>query len=301
MRRTRGGLSALLFLLALSACERPAQHPSPESSPLIVTSIFPIGDLVRTMAGAGARVEVLLPPGASPATFEVTPKQVRDLQGASLFIMIGGGLDEWVSGLPGAADGPPAVLRLSDGVELLAEGDEHGSGNPHIWLDPILVRDRLLPKLKVSLQAIIPGDGDGIGERAALLADSLTALDREIRAALDPLSRRSFVATHPAWSYYALRYGLNQIGVIHTHPGQEPSSREMAELLEAARSYGVDCVFIEPQLGEVAARALATELRLPTCMLDPLGGPGQEGRNGYLPLLRFDTYQFVNGLERGHE
>ena len=89
--------------------------------------------------------------------------------------------------------------------------------------------------------------------------------------------------------------------MIHSHPGQDPSSREMAHLLDEAKEHSIDCLFTEPQLGEVAARALATELSLPTCMLDPLGGEGLEGRDGYFQLLRFNTRQFIRGLGRGAE
>jgi len=265
--------------------------------PVVVTSIFPIGDLTQTLAGDAARVEVLLPPGASPATFDVTPRQVRDFTEAQLFFMIGGGLDEWVAQIPAASGGDPTLIRLSEGIELLA-GDEHEheSGNPHIWLDPILVRDRILPRLEEALKEVIPGEADGVASRRAALADSLTALDVEIRAALTPLERRAFVATHPAWSYFALRYDLEEVGTIHAHPGHEPSSREMAHLMEVAETHQIDCLFMEPQIGEVAARALATELSLPTCLLDPLGGPEVEDRGGYLALLRFNTRQFVQGL-----
>ncbi len=298
MLSSHRGLLVLLLLPAL-ACAGPGGDSGSGQGPMVVTSIFPVGDLVERMVGESARVEVLLPPGASPATFEVTPRQVRELHGADLFIMIGGGLDEWVAQLPEASGGRASVVRLSDGIPLLAEGGEHGSGNPHIWLDPILVRDRMLPKLEAALEAVLPADSSALGRRTELLADSLTALDQEIRATLEPLRQRSFVATHPAWSYFAQRYGLKEVGVIHAHPGQEPSSRELARLLEIARDDGVDCIFVEPQLGEVAAKALATELSLPTCLLDPLGGPGLKDRDGYFQLLRFDTHQFVTGLEKG--
>ena len=123
-------------------------------------------------------------------------------------------------------------------------------------------------------------------------------MDEEIREALAPLEKRSFLSTHAAWSYFAARYGLEEAGVIHSHPGQDPSSRELAHLLEEAEEHSIDCLFTEPQLGEVAARALATELSLPTCMLDPLGGDGLAGRDGYFQLLRFNTRQFVQGLGR---
>jgi ABC-type Zn uptake system ZnuABC Zn-binding protein ZnuA len=291
--------SLLVFLLALllvPACADPPEDPEAGTRPSVVTSIFPLGDLLQHLVGEEATVEVLLPAGASPHTFEVTPRQMQGLRGAGIFVMIGGGLDEWVASLPGASGGDAAVLRLADVIPLLSGDHDHGSGNPHIWLDPILVRDQILPLLQGALEEHLPLAPEGLEERTRALQDSLTVLDQEIRGALDPLENRSFVAAHPAWIYFAERYGLEEVGVVHSHSGMDPSSREMAHLLEVARARGVGCVFIEPQMGDVAVQALASELASPTCVLDPLGGPGLEGRDGYLQLLRFNTRQFIQGL-----
>ena len=292
---------AALIVFLISGCTGTDVEDPSDTRPVVVASIFPVGDLARTLVGDRVRVEVLLPPGASPATFDVTPRQLRDLQDGALFLMIGGGLDEWVGTLTEGAGGTTPVVRLSNGIPLLeggGHGDE-GSGNPHVWLDPILVRDHLLPKMVEALGRISPELQASLVQRAALLADSHTALDEEIRGALVDLEHRSFLSTHAAWSYFALRYGLEEAGVIHAHPGEDPSSRELAHLLEEAQEHEIACLFTEPQLGEVAARALATELSLPTCMLDPLGGEGVENRDGYFQLLRFNTQQFRNGLMRG--
>jgi zinc transport system substrate-binding protein len=299
VRNTPWRLSLLLLAPALLACGEERGATAVEQRPVVVASIYPIGDLVRILAQDMVRVEVLLPAGASPATFDVTPKQLRDLQDGSLFLMIGGGLDEWVSRLTEGSDRATPLVRLSDGIPLMEGGGHEGSGNPHVWLDPILVRDHLVPRMRDALAQVSPELASVIGPRADSLADSLTSLDGEIRAALDPLDHRAFLSTHAAWSYFAARYGLVEAGVIHAHPGQDPSSRELAHLIEEARDHQIDCLFTEPQLGEVAVRALATELSLPTCMLDPLGGRGLEGRNGYFQLLRFNTRQFVRGLQGG--
>jgi len=307
MRLKHPGFTLPLLLVALVlGCGGSEDGALSDPRPVVVSSIFPIGDLVQRLTGDLIRIEVLLPPGASPATFDVTPRQFMDLRDASLFLMIGGGLDEWVSHFPEATGGEAPVVRLSDGVPLLAgDGDEegeaeyghdHASGNPHIWLDPILVRDRILPTLSEALEEAFPENIGPIRVQATLLADSLTALDQEIREKLRPLTNRAFIATHSAWTYFANRYQLEEVGVIHAHPGQEPSSRALAALLEVARARKVACLFTEPQLGEVAARALATELSLPTCMLDPLGGAELEGRAGYFQLLRFNAQQLADGL-----
>ena len=301
-------LAFILLVLLPLGCGSNGSDSDPRGLPLVVASIYPLGDLVQTVAGDMARVEVVLPAGASPATFDITPRQMVDYQGASLFFMIGGGLDEWISRIPEGAEGSASVVRLSDGMHLLAGEEEeeegmggehdhdHGAGNPHIWLDPILVRDEIVPRIEAALLAAFPGNAQGIRDRASLLTASLTALDGDIREVLDPLEQRAFIATHSAWTYFANRYGLEEAGVIHAHPGQDPSSREMARLLEVARSRSLQCLFTEPQLGEVAVRAIASELSLPTCLLDPLGGPGMEGRSHYLDLLMFNASQLAKGL-----
>ena len=292
--------SILPLLLLTLGCGAQADDPESQAGPIVATSIFPIGDLVEQLVGKEARVEVVLPPGASPASFDVTPRQLADLRSSALFVLVGGGLDEWTVRL---ANEEAPILRLSDGIALIQDeehdddhGHSHASGNPHIWLDPVLVRDELLPKLDEALQQAFPQAADGIHQRAGFLADSLTSLDEEIRAALAPLKHRAFITTHAAWTYFANRYGLEEAGVVHASPGHEPSSRELADLLGVAKEKNVGCLFIEPQLGEVAARALATELSLPVQLLDPLGGATIEGRNGYMALLRFNTRQLVDGL-----
>lgn len=316
-------LPLLLSLVLVSlhgGCERPSHADVADERPLVVASIYPIGDLIRTLVGEDARVQVLLPAGASPATFDVTPRQVSGLRSTDLFVMVGAGLDEWVSDLPGTASESVQVIRLAQGMDLLAdaeregeraaghegrshEADEHDhaqdTGNPHIWLDPILVRDQVLPKLLEALSEVLPESMMELEARGRELAASLTALDQEVREALRPLEQRAFIVTHSAWSYFALRYDLIEAGVVHLHPGQDPSARDVAHLLDVARNRGLACVFTEPQLGETAVQAIASELELPTCLLDPLGGPGLEDRQDYFSLLRFNVRQLVDGLERG--
>jgi zinc transport system substrate-binding protein len=287
---------ALLSLSAACGGEPPeTPHVAP---PLVVASIFPIGDVVRNLAGDAVRVEVLLPPGALPATWEVTPRQLRDVQATRIFFLVGGGLDEWVADVLEATEGDPEAIRLTHGISLLAADHDHGhgTGNPHVWLDPILVRDHIVPQISRALIGLAPEAEDALLLRAKAYSDSLSALDEEIREALAPLEGRSFVATHSAWTYFAARYGLEEAGVIHPKPGHEPGSREIAELMELAADREIRCVFTEPQVGEAAARALINELDIPSCTLDPLGDPDLQGRDSYLALLRFNTAMFRQGM-----
>lgn len=273
----------------------PDEPPPGVDSGGIVASIFPVADLVGRVAGPDVPIATLLGPGASPATFDPTPRAVRQVEGARLVVSMGGGLDAWTGELLDMAPGARSVVLL-EGASLLDDGHGEGTGNPHVWLDPVRTRDLLLPRIADAVAEAFPESGDGVRARARALADSLTALDDEIRRGTASLPHRAFVASHAAWTYYAERYGLDQVGVIHEHPGQESSPREVAGLVRRAREAGVSVVFRESQIPDVGARALADELGVPVVSLDPLGGPDLEDRNSYLSLLRYNTGQFVLGL-----
>ena len=295
-RRSPGALAAAVAALMASACA-PAP-PEASAKPLVVVSIFPIADLVAHVGGSDVRVETLLPPRASPATWEVTPAQVRALAHAAGYITVGGGLDGWLEGL--ATDTPGLRrLRLTDGMELREEAAGHGggeSGNPHVWLDPVLVRDQLLPRISGFLQTLVPRDSAGIRERAAAWADTLTRLDGDVRAILASAPQRAFVSTHDAWVYFAARYGLKPLGSIYESPGHEPSARGLARLVDLARASGVHAILAEPQLAGTAGRALAGELHAEVIVVDPLGGAGIPGRDSYTALLRSDARAFARAL-----
>jgi ABC-type Zn uptake system ZnuABC Zn-binding protein ZnuA len=264
----------------------------------VVATIFPLADLAAYVAGEDVRVDVLVPPRADPSTFEPSARQIRDLAGARGYLMVGGGMDEWLQAVPGAL-GSIAETRMNDGIALRAGGEGEGTGDPHTWLDPILVRDVWLPKIEAALIAARPDARATFESRARALADSLTALDGWLTERLAPVHGRAFVATHSAWAYFAARYGVRELGAIHPSPGREPSPRRLGELVDAARAANVRAVFSEPQLGETGARALAAELGVPVHLLDPLGGPGLEGRDGYLTLMRFNGEQMARALAEG--
>jgi len=242
-------------------------------------------------------VLVLASSGCTP--LDATPRQVRAVTHAVGYITVGGGLDGWLAEFEAGA----ARLTLTDGMELRDADHEHpgehageASGDPHVWLDPIMVRDELLPRIETFLAELFPQEADGFAARSAMLADTLTRLDQEIRAVLRSTPRRSFVATHDAWSYFAAQYGLQPLGSIYERPGHEPSVRGMASLVRAARAAGVDVILAEPQLAQSGAKALAMEMGASVRIVDPIGGPGLTGRESYTEMMRSNAREFARAL-----
>ena len=254
---------------------------------LVAATIFPLADITAELAGSEAEVLTIVPAGADPHAFDPTPDLARKLEDGVLVIGVGAHLDDWVVSLSRGAG--VRLLLLSEGLTL-TEGD------PHIWLDPIMVRDELLPRIADALTEILPGSGDQIARRAEAYRDSLTNLDAEIRSELADVTSPHFVASHAAWGYFAARYGLEQVGAIYHGHGREPGPRELAALVDRARLAGVRGVFSEPQLGETAARALAHEIGAELGVLEPLGGPEAPGAESYLDLMRSNAREFARIL-----
>jgi ABC-type Zn uptake system ZnuABC Zn-binding protein ZnuA len=262
--------------------------------PRVVATIHPVAAVVEALAGDAATVRTLLPPGANTHGYEPTPREAETLADADLVVRVGGPADGWLPESPGAP-----VVTFTDGLELVGEaGREHGqdSGNPHVWLDPIRVRDVLVPRVEEALVRLVPDSADGIRGRAAAYTDSLTALDEEIRALLGEAPSRRFMSAHPAWPYFAERYGLEAVGAVHSGPASEPGSRGLARLVDEARRLGVRAVLAEPQLGRSGADALADELDARVAIADPMGGPELAGREDYLSLMRFNAAAFARAL-----
>jgi len=296
VRRTAALLCVLLASVATAAEPLPA-----------VATIQPLGLVLRELGGDRVAVAVLVPPGASPHTFEPQPSDVSALARARLLVEAGGGLDGWVHALLSAAQAKPALLTLLalPGLDPLpaiagAHGDAKAHGDaqrfdPHAWLDPIRVRDVLAPALAAQLGALDP-EGRAHYEAARnAFAAKLTALDAEIRATLAGRGRR-FLAFHAAWRYFAQRYQLEEVGVIEEAPGEEPTPRELGALSRRARDAKLPAILIEPQLSPRIAEMLASDLDAALVTVDPNGDPTDPERASYEGLMRFNARAFARAL-----
>jgi zinc transport system substrate-binding protein len=280
---------AISFVAASSAFARPLK---------VVASIFPVGDMVREVGGDRVTVQVLLPPGASPHVFEPTPGMAREISKAGLFFEVGAGLDFWAEKLVKGVEPNIRVVVLSKGMKLLKEegehGHEHGGANPHVWLDPVLAME-MVKKIQKVLAETDPTGAEIYRKRGADYIAKLKILDAEIRKTVSTFSIKSFISFHPAWDYFAMRYGLKDAGVIEESPGEEPAPRKLESIVKAIRHYHIRAVFAEPQLNPKVADVIAHEAGVKVVMLDPIGG--LPGRMTYLELMRYDLRRMKDAMQ----
>ncbi|MFW5835702.1 MAG: metal ABC transporter solute-binding protein, Zn/Mn family, partial [bacterium] len=79
-------LIPVFLMLIFAGC---SGGTSVDDRPAVTVSILPQEYMVKRIAGDNFRINVLVPPGASPETYEPTPGQMRDVANSSLYFRIG--------------------------------------------------------------------------------------------------------------------------------------------------------------------------------------------------------------------
>jgi zinc transport system substrate-binding protein len=262
----------------------------------VAVSIAPLADLAQQVGGEHVTVTTLVPPAASPHTYEPTPAQVKEVAEADVLALIGLGFEFWAEDVIESAANPDLiVVYTSEGIEVIQdEHEEHEIGNPHVWLNP---RNAMV-QVRHLRDALIEADPAHQAEYEAnteTYLAQLEALDEEIAAQVATWSHREFIAFHPSWAYFAQRYGLRQAAVVERTPGREPSPAELAEIIETARRIGAKAIFAEPQFSSKAAETIAAESGAQVLFLNPLGGA--EGPTSYLEMMRYNVAQMGKAMK----
>jgi zinc/manganese transport system substrate-binding protein len=277
--------------VTIAACA--TGSPSGDDGVLVVATTSILGDIASNVVGEEGIVEFLIPIGGDSHDFSPSAQQTARLTEADLVVANGLNLEESMVDVLGTAQADGAmVIELAPLVDPIPftgpehedeEGhedeDENGGEDPHFWNDPIRVGDAALA-LAAELMASHP-DG-GWQERAAAYAGEMEATDTAISALVEdvPEGSRKLVTNHEAFGYFASRYGFDIIGVVI--PGgstlAEPSSAELAELVEVMEHEAIRVIFAETSQPTALADAVAAELgedvQVVELFTESLGPPG---------------------------
>lgn len=297
---------AAFFLLAQ---KEKTDFDKSESKTKVVVTIFPLYDLVKQISGDKAEIVLLVPPGASPHTFEASPQLVKSISEAKVFLSVGAGLDGWTDNLIKSAEGQNVnKIDLSQTIALmpfaeheghkhstdtLDDEHEHGDFDPHYWLDP--QNGALLAmKIRDTLSDVDPVNRDFYNTNADKFIQELSSKEAEWRAKLDSLPNKKIAVFHDAWGYFANRFGLQVVAVFEIFPGKTPSPQYVIEFTKKVQEEKIQAIFVEPQLSQDAVRALANDLGVKVGILDPLGGFSD--RLGYVEMLEYNVHQVYEML-----
>jgi len=259
-RHLRGCACALCALLLLAACGPPEDT---DPRPVVAVSVLPLAYFTGRIAGDRVRVAVMLPPAASPVSYEPNMAQLAAIARAALYVKVGHPdfpfEATWLDAAVAEAGASPVVA--------VSDAGEAAHGDPHVWLSPRHAR-RLSARIEAALAQILPeARADLATNRRALVAE-IDAVDRELRDRLAPYRGGRFTVFHPAWGYLAREYGLVQVAI--ERDGKPPDAHALAELVARARADGVKVIFAQPHFDHASADLVAAEVGARVELLDPL-------------------------------
>ncbi len=252
----------------------------------VFVSILPQKYFVQQIGTNSVDVQVMVPPGASPATYEPRPSQMKALVNTDIYFAIGVPFEKvWLNKI--AAINPRLkIIHTDEGIQKqfladhIHEGatghavDRHGhndsSGHipdPHIWLSP--------PLVMIQARAILLGLEQADPDRRAIYAQNyrnfiakLVDIDEALRQLFDQTVNKRFMVLHPAWGYFAHAYGLVQVPI--EIEGKNPKPAQLKELIDYARQHGLSTVLAQPQSSSKFAEQLAKAIKGKVTYADPL-------------------------------
>lgn len=269
MKYLLGILGATILCLACTP------HNNTHQQALSV-SIEPLKYLTQQITDNDFEINVLVPQGASPETFEPTAAQMRKVAESKLYVDIG--LIDFEVNLAQAiqANMPSVHIVHLDKDIALIEGDDHAHDSnhathhhgidPHIWTSPKCLKI-MAGTLYEALSQLYP-DSSRYASNYQKLIQRLDSLDCTL---CDLFSGRQhhFMIYHPALSYLARDYGLTQIAL--ESEGKEPSADHIRRLIDSARRWNIPHILYQRQFSQNTVDALARELGIEAIPIDPLG------------------------------
>lgn len=303
------------FLLAMSALlavvvRVPADAAIGEAQRVrILASTFPVYLFTRNIASGaeGVVVELMLPASMGcPHDYVLTPTDMEKMGRASIFVVNGLGLEEFLGASLERANPKVVLVDSSLGMADLIQSaphahaeksqqgsryghepgekaekgrHEHGHDtehahvhkgpNPHLFSSPRMAA-RMVKNIASGLAKADPSNADRYRRNGASYSDGLDKLAEELGSTVKGLKNRKIVTQHAVFDYLARDGGLEIAAVIQEDPGMEPSAAEMLQLVRIIRKEKVGALFTEPQYSAKVGEAIAREAKIPVAVLDPV-------------------------------
>ncbi|MCT7997510.1 metal ABC transporter solute-binding protein, Zn/Mn family [Laspinema olomoucense] len=288
-------LIPLLLLPMAIACREPVAQTetdrqlavSDTPSLNVVATFLPMYWFTRAVTGDTAQVQVLIPPGSDVHEYQARPADVQAIATANILVKNGLGLEEFLENTITNANNPnlqeinasAGIQPLEDNTPVVKAVDnnhedehEHGDGNPHVWLDPVLAQQQVTT-IRDGLIAADPANKSIYEANAAAYLQQLQQLDEEFRQTLSQYPNCTFITFHDAYPYIANRYNLQQVAVVSV-PDASLSPQDLQKTVQAVQEYQAKALFSEPDVENRVLKTLATDLNLPLYEIDSLeSGP----------------------------
>lgn len=268
-----------IFFFLLIACQ---SKPVPER--IISVTIEPQRYFAEKIGGDRFTIHTVVPAGQSPETYDPAPQQMVEIGRSQAYFQIGpiGFEQVWMESIrknnPGIA-----FFDLSEGMQFIdgakehhhVEGEEHdhahdhhhGPQDPHIW-SSIYGAKLVARNMRDAFIVLDEENEEFYHENYEALMDEIDQTEEQILQLLQPLLSRAFIIYHPALTYFAEEFGLQQLCI--EMDGKEPTPAQLKDLVDTARLHNAHVIFVQKEFDQKNAELIAKETGCRLVTINPL-------------------------------
>ncbi len=258
----------------------------------IVTSFYPVYIAAENIAGhvEGVNLENLSEPQTGCLhDYQLTPEDMKLLSKADVFIINGGGIENFLSKVAG--EYPDLVIvDASQGVDLLEE-------NSHVWMS-IANYKKQVENITRALGEIDQKNREHYKEHGEEYLAVLTILEKQQEEIKNKIQGEKIILFHEAYDYVAYDYGLEVVYTMDLDEERQVSAGEVADVLAAVKENNISVIFAEELYGSEMAETVEKESDVKVYYLDTLVR-GDYDANSYLDGMyeNIQTVKLAYGLE----
>ena len=249
----------------------------------VVTSIFPLADIISNIVKDKAEVNYVIPVNANPHTFEPTPEQAKIIAQADIFIGVSKQFDGWMEKF---------LKKRTKKYYLLKQPQ-----NPHIWLS-FMRGYKIISSVGYIFMKIDPKNKKFYISTTRKYLRKFQEIYKSYFDKFSKLKHKNIIQYHPAWSYLATELKLNTIGIIYTGESKRTSIQHLTEILDRGKKEGCNALLCRIGTKDKVIDIYEKELKLKRVELDPIGNPKSKDRNTYLNLMIFNCEKIYKALSQ---
>ncbi len=268
----------ILIFIAVISTLLPGKIYAADTRTTVCVAISPQAFFVKKIGGQYVRIMVMVPPGASPATYEPKPRQLAALSQCTAYLAQGLPFESaWLERFK-KSNPTMRIVRCYAGVERVTLESSFKKKinpqrrvlfpDPHIWLSPPLA----IIEARNILRALVSQDPSRVKyyqDNYRQLVKRIVDLDLKIQNLFLQIGgHNTFLVYHPAWAYFAWTYGLQQVAI--EKGGKKPLANDLKQLILLARKKGFKYLFIQPQISSHSAQVIANSIGAKLVIADPL-------------------------------
>lgn len=280
----------LISLVTLSSCNENTDN----DKLTVVTTIFPIYDIVREIADDTVNINLMIAPGQDIHSYDPSTEDIINVKKSDLFIYIGDNMETWASSLTEDTQNKDMLvveivederIKLSslEHHEHTEEHDHHDHNvDMHIWTNPyyVLIMVELITKALVEIN---PSCKDTYYSNSEKYIQEINGIIDDIKDIVDEKKRDTLYFGAPfAFYYFTTAFGLEHRTVYDTCSIEvEPTIDKILAMNKEIIDKNVPVVYTKELLNDSIARKII------------------EGSNAKLVLLHSGHNVSKEDFERG--